>query len=349
MPLGKYVDTQADRVEESRRVWQVKYKVEKYLKKFPRKNALCVVHCGHINVNDGIVAVNRSVSGRVKLVGVSHCNRLWACPICAAIIQCKRAFQLRLCILDWCMSKNSCIMVTLTYRGDRQYKLDDLISRFGLARKYFFELRRVKEYFNSISIGRCYCLEMTVSDLNGWHVHVHILIFCIGRNVDEKEVKDTLYPIWYSCLLRVGLDCDYEHGVNVKSSMTCSEYVTKMSGELSLGNVVKVGRVNHFTPFQLVLDGSSWSDRMFGEYLDCTYRRNALVYSRNLKDYFGLNDMDEDVDVYKKKMDEEFSVCFRDYENLTYTQKAFLSSDVSKDEKIEYLLQNGIRPFDYDG
>ena len=64
MTLGKYGDMQANNVEKMRRVWEVKYRVEKFLKKFPRKNGLCVLHCGHFSCNEGIVTVSRAVQLR---------------------------------------------------------------------------------------------------------------------------------------------------------------------------------------------------------------------------------------------------------------------------------------------
>ena len=351
--LGKYGVLQAENVEKIRRSWQVKTLLEKYLCKHEKNGGLCVAYCGHVHKPKiagefSVIDFCRGDGGGVHVVGNVHCNRVWACPLCSCVIQCRRAEILRECIIDWCsIRKNSCMMVTLTYRGNKKYLLKDLIERFSLARKYFFEQRQVKEYFNRISLCRCYCLEMTVSDRNGWHVHVHILFFLFYRNVDSEDVKKFVYSIWYPCLVRVGLDCDYDHGVDVLSSMDYAEYITKMSGELSLGNVVKIGRTSHFTPFQLILDGSRWALSMFDEYYDSTFGRNALVFSRGMKKFFNVDDS-EDVNEYEKQMDVEFSLCNAEYENLTYVQKAFLASNVSKEEKMEYMIENNIRLFDLD-
>ena len=349
--LGKYGDIQANSVDRMSEIWRVKTLAVKALKKLGDRRFQSIIDCQAFSVRDlemvglesRIVDIYKSEYDNYKYIGLNTCKRIWCCPYCAMLASVVRGTMVRNAIYSWVTDgvrnvKDSLVLVTLTYKNSIED--DDLyIRKFANARKRFFENGSVKRYFEKFVLGRIYTLEFTVSDLNGFHIHVHILMFVFGSNVDVEEIKDFVYRYWYESLLKEGLECDYLHGVNVERSDDIKYYITKMSGEL-LGSVNKVGRVYHYSPFQLLTQwekkGDKWALDMFGRYVGMTYRIKNLVWSRGLKGFF---DVDTDCRVIRKKI---LSIFAKDYYRLDSVQKAFLVSKVDLQQKLEYLENIGI-------
>lgn len=351
MSLGKYGDTQASNVEKLSAIWHTKRLGEKALKDFDVKGVQsiknCCNVCANIEKDDEISSsvVIQKKGDSMSYNGVQYCKKVWGCCLCSSLVGAVRALEIRKAIFDWCGGGHSCLMVTLTCRHDSKMNLDFILMNLKTARKRFFENGTVKRLFNKIALGRVWVLELTDGIMNGWNVHTHNLYFCFEKV--KYDLKDEIYINWKKCLNSVGLDCDYEHGVDLLSTLDVSKYLTKFSSEISLGQVTKKGRYSRFAPFQLLNQwekGDEWALMEYRNYYLNTYGLKMLTWQRGLKKFFGLVE-EEEIEKYILKKENLFALNRKDFVNLDERKKGFLLSNASLDEKIDYLYELGIDPY----
>jgi hypothetical protein len=145
-------------------------------------------------------------------------------------------------------------------------------------------------------------LEVTWGYGNGWHPHLHVLLF-LDRNLAPDQLGSDLFAAWLPALERHGLSCDRVHGVDVKvASDSIADYVAKFgrqparrswgaADELAKAHV-KRGRGARSTPFDLlrwVADtGEALPAELFAEYAAVFKGRHQLQWSRGARRALGL-------------------------------------------------------------
>jgi ribosomal protein L37AE/L43A len=138
---------------------------------------------------------------RAGATGLRQCNKAWVCPTCAKAQQARDAETLHAANIGFRADDDhhEVYMVTITVPHNAGQELRDL--RTGITRAYQTshtgapELRR-RERFGVLSTVRR--LEVTAGP-NGWHPHIHALVFCRDKLTDEQ--KNSLIE-WY--FVRVG-------------------------------------------------------------------------------------------------------------------------------------------------
>jgi hypothetical protein len=269
--------------------------------------------------------------------GLQRCGNLHTCPVCSA-----KAGELRRKQLSAAMVKHvakggtTAYLLTQTFPHERcahgegekcEYCLDVLQEKFSKARARFQNSRQWKAFRKAKGvIGCCNSFEHTVSLENGWHPHVHMLIFCNKQAFDEGAPADNgdlnspaieaLCKLWCKILLDCGLGDQKKladmkrHALNVRGGEKAAEYIAKfghdercgMSAELAKSHA-KIGSVGfkwgdiHFTPFQLLLwaeQGDGWAVHRFRDYAKAIEGKRALTWSPDLKRTLGVLDVDEE-------------------------------------------------------
>jgi hypothetical protein len=205
------------------------------------------------------------------------------------------------------LAGGSVYMTTYTISHKRYDDLSDLLQRFLEARRKAKQGRRGQRLREHFQInGTVSVLEVTWSEANGWHPHVHELVFCMLPRMDEAGYEVEMRGAWESAAAREGLGMN-EHGFKLDRTYgAVGDYIAKfgrepakdghtwgVESEMTKGHI-KRGRLGeHLTPFGLLEAIEGGRDELrpvFTEYARCFKGRKQLTFSPNLKNYYNLEE-----------------------------------------------------------
>lgn len=300
--------------------------------------------CGHHGIlPDGNVAVKLSGTGtdrRAGFAGIATCGSTWACPVCSQKIATVRAADLAAAVLAWHESNGRVLMLTLTMRHRKGQRLADLWDSLSYAwgkvtsgrgwvadQAQFGTVipRTVKtgaskgEVRREQRIGFARVVETTHGD-NGWHVHVHALLFVSGGITDAgaATLADSMFGRWVPALTSKGLTApSLAHGVDVRlvgldDAMLLGDYFSKSvytaekaGWEVAGGSGKKAGRGNR-TPFQIladvVKDGDADDLALWWEWEKASHNRRQLTWSAGLRDFLALGTEKTDEEITEQEL-----------------------------------------------
>lgn len=312
----------ADRFELTRVAQSILYDKEKPAAEQKR---VCWCHRNIIGA-DTNVSVFRAVDGSsAHFAGVTTCGSVWHCPVCAAKVAEARRAELQQGMVAHVHSGGAAYLLTLTFPHEADHDLGDMLERFDKARQSWRNARKVKAILGAEGeagvAGSVSSLEVTVSMENGWHPHLHLLVFADRNGLGEisfdgtvrmdeeanlgSPAIDRLKAEWVRILRKVGLGDDskitwmMERALNVRGGEMAAEYIAKFgrderwgqSSELTrnhakIGKAGRSGEILHFTPFQLLAwasQGDGWAYHRFREYAEAFEGKRMLSWSRGLK------------------------------------------------------------------
>lgn len=285
------------------------------------------------------LCVSVAASGdRVKFGGLVICGSVWACPLCAAVIQEQRRKELVRAVAWAYHNGFQATMVTLTFPHQQDDGLSGLLERQALALRLFRKGRgwtRLKEF--SRYQGHIRSLELTHGD-HGWHPHTHELFF-IAADVDEQRFVDEIREQWESACVRAGLlDLNKlwqvlafrDFAVDVRFNCKDSDYIAKQDDSRKWGidhevakASTKAGRNSGIHPHGFLIRAGSGDRRaaeLFLEFLKAMHGKRQLVWSPRLKTLCGLDDVSDDQVVERVDLDEVL-LCLIDPGNWSRVQR----------------------------
>lgn len=240
---------------------------------------------------------------------LKRCGSAWLCAWCAHKITLERLDQINKALL---MSHTDYTPVLFTYtlRHDRDTALKFSLSlllesfRFMKQQRAWRETRdQVFQFSSSVR-----ALEITYGDANGWHPHIHEILFIPRSLIAEFGIADlqdeytrAMTQIhWLPALARCGGYADGAHGFDAKiGTGKIVQYLAKwghapmpanatekISFELARGQF-KSARLKSETPFSLLW---RWGDTdnprfsgLFREYADAIKGRNQFRWGNNAR------------------------------------------------------------------
>jgi hypothetical protein len=259
-----------------------------------------------------------SKHGTVSVSNLQTCGSVWHCPVCAAKITEKRRAEVQKAIADHQAAGGSVSFVTRTVP---HYRSDSLISLRNRFRKADAIYRANGSYKIIVKDKKCKgasikVFELTVSDSNGWHLHVHELYFhepdafrgvAVSLNPDYQEFlrsfEDGLYKHWRTAALDAGFEePSRAHGLQVQNGDFAAEYFAKygvepqggwgIDSELTKAHIKKAKK--GYSPFDLfkLYDDTKHPDLVpiLQEYAYAMQGQQQLIWSRGLKKRFGISD-----------------------------------------------------------
>lgn len=242
--------------------------------------------------------------------GLQVCGSVWHCPVCAAKIAERRRLELIAALSQHRGCGGGVMLLTLTVPHTRERKAFDTMSKLLSAYRKFGAGRfpwtsQILGYVGSIR-----ALEVT-HGRNGWHPHLHVLVFTDSSVCDLATLQTRLFQYWERVCNRVGLtNLSASHALRLDDGSKAGQYATKWgySEELTRAHV-KVGRSGSRTPWDLLRDyaaGDSDAGILFTEFAEAFKGRNQLVWSRGLKRRFDLTEFtDKQLAVEKTEADDE--------------------------------------------
>lgn len=137
--------------------------------------------------NNAAVEVRQGASGKRRAwwAGVFMCERQHSCPVCHAKRAAARAEELtRMQAGD---APGAWRMLTLTMHHHRGQKLAELAGLLMAAWRKTRRTRAVRVIFDRRVTASARCLEVTWSERNGWHPHLHIVLRTSEWTEEERE------------------------------------------------------------------------------------------------------------------------------------------------------------------
>ena len=232
---------------------------------------------------------------KVGIHGLQTCGSVWHCPVCSGRISEVRRREMNTALENARKQGLSVFLVTLTFRHSAGEPLAETLEALKVAAKSWREHRAFKRFRKAGLVGTIVATELTHGS-NGWHPHLHILVFWEGGKAEGQAALEALREPWLASLAgrgRTGMGAAYD----VQDGTQAGQYVAKWGAaeEMTLGNK-KEGKRAGRSPFQL-LDSAAFSrsDRaLFFEYGLAVKGRRQLVWTRGLKDRFGVDDVSDE-------------------------------------------------------
>ncbi len=264
-------------------------------------------------------------TGKASFGNLSMCGSVWHCPVCAAYITERRREELQRAVTEWAKRGGRIALMTLTFPHGINEPAQELIDKLARARARFFAERAFKEAMLDLgALGRVFALEITAG-ANGWHPHLHLLIFYRAKEDVALNRMECLRNYWAKCVRRAGLGETNEHGFDVRGGDFAAEYVAKFGKEPKSYLVwsaaheltkshIKRGKLSSLTPFDLLRlveaqTSVSIGDRtitpeiaagMFIEYAEAFHGRRQLTWSRGMREALGLDAEKTDAELAKE-------------------------------------------------
>jgi hypothetical protein len=301
--VSGYLDPQADNRVSRRHVRHAQREVLWAESRIER-----VRKCGRVPVTDhGHVAI-RDNGGVAHYTGLATCGSIWACPVCSAKIRNSRALDISVGAAKWDRAENSVYMITLTMPHDYGLPLAKLIPAIADGFRAVISGRAWVKLRAALGVaGTIRSMEVT-HGVNGWHPHLHVLVFIDGDPgaAGLAALAAHVRRVWARHITKAGYRLPNEHGVDIQRCASANEagqYIAKTQDGRSAGNEVargdmKSGRNGGRTPFE-ILDDFRWTGdgadlQLWHEYERATRGRQAIAWSKGLRELLGLADEQTD-------------------------------------------------------
>ena len=296
------------------------------------------------------------------------CGSHWICPICSETHANARKEELQRLLVLLAKHRIYAHMLTLTVPHRLGDSLEDTLSKLSKAKSELFK-KGLSEFEN---IGHITSVEVKYSAENGWHPHLHLIVFT-KQSYAEQEIKGTLGSMlngvgvlgyqqkiamrWQECCEKFGLrKPSLRHGVDLKRGYDDDEtshanelvnYILKeqLANEMTKGHT-KNGKFNtdSLTPFELALLAEGEEEDgcfavLFREYAKAIKGKNQAKKSPKLVAF--LKSIEEQEEVENDESLEELEPPKLVYE-LTEKEWRLLCADHERRGKFLVLIEQDI-------
>lgn len=242
--------------------------------------------------------------------GLATCGSVWACPLCAAVIQQKRRVELTK-LIQWAYASGYVpAMVTFTAPHTAFDSLADLRESMTDA---FRRLRGGKAWAGFKARygfdGLVRSTEVTYGQ-NGWHPHTHEIWLIKGMSeFDQVGFVQFVKERWAKVCMASGLLKSDDmikrwhfgiHAVDVRFGITDSDYLAKQDASRAWGvdhemasQSAKKAGPKGVHPHEFLIRREKGDGARFMEYIHAMKGASQLFWSRGLKAWVGIDDVDD--------------------------------------------------------
>jgi len=255
-----------------------------------------VAACGRCRIDaDQPVGLSRKQQadgeGAAAFSNLQSCGSVWLCPVCATKVRTGRAVEIERAVAGHLAGGGGLLVGALTVPHQR---FDDLARVLDVVKGSFRKAvsggawKKDREEFGVIGFIRA--VEITHGN-NGWHPHLHLLIFTerLLEPLERKALNERIFTRFARFVEREGLGkplATYNRLEAVKNAQAVSRYISKAVLEVGRFDV-KVGRVGHRTPFQILYDMGQTGDMedlaLWHEFERAIPGTSSIRWSRGLK------------------------------------------------------------------
>lgn len=264
-----------------------------------------IQYCGYsLTANDSTpVNLCKGKSGSIYFNGIANCGGYWRCPVCAVkISEHKKEFLSKL-IIEHQKKGLKVGFLTLTVRHKKteplKKSLDKLLKnyrQFQMSR--FFQKSKAENGF----IGQVKTLEITWSEDNGWHPHLHLLYFYNSDSyVNAQSFQMDVISRWFKFKDNNGLLKAQNQQV---LNSDISDYVAKydITSEMTKGQIKGSKGLTPFTALgKLCLgDFETFEEKrrlyaLYTCYVEQTFGKHFVNVSNSIRELYKefLEDIDK--------------------------------------------------------
>lgn len=274
----------------------------------------CWCHRSIRNKGETVWIYRNEAGTSARFSGVSTCGSVWHCPICAAKVTEARRKELDLALTGWVKHGGRVELLTLTFPHEADMPLAELMAKFAKALQSFKNSKGYKAVTAAAGrAGNIRSLETTWGE-NGWHPHVHELVFLSGE-LSDADV-DALSGLWVRSLIKAQLATTADLGnmlakvdpektgqargciaLTLQDGQYAADYIAKFGHDSAWGASSemtkphsKAGAVGdgsaHYTPFQLLAWAENGDERaaaLFREFAAAFEGKRMLSWSPKLR------------------------------------------------------------------
>jgi hypothetical protein len=257
--------------------------------------------CGSTYGQGDVIVCDSPESATAWLSNVQHCHSN-ICPRCAREKAVTDTMSARAATAAHTEAGGAFLLVTYTLRHSRADRLSNLMKSLRDAKQKFKKRKAYKDAMEMFGrVGDIQAVEVNYSGVNGWHPHMHDLVFISGghdRDVIES-VEARLASVWVDVLESCGAGALEDYGFNVQyiegAAEAAAAYVAKIGGIYAevAGGAFKSGRKEEsIHPFQLL--DSTYDDLgaalLWDEYVEAMSGVHMFEFSHNgIKQKYGVD------------------------------------------------------------
>lgn len=237
----------------------------------------------------GVALFRRPDRATGRLGNLCVCGQSLVCPVCSPRVAMRRANEVREAAEKWLMSGGALAHITLTAPHKKGSSLADEVEWWSQTWTRAFINGRASVALRSQRAGYVNGFEATWSDLNGWHVHRHLLFFHrYGLDVEAHRRR------WLSQLGDRWSPSAEKHAFSCEPVVlgTLAMYCSKIGAEIALGTTKEAN-----TPLSLLAaaaeTGSPCPQWIEAVATVAKRKISVLRWSRGLKSVFGLDEETE--------------------------------------------------------
>lgn len=287
--------------------------------------ALRVSECGRKRISELVQL--RSSADSAGLGGVSTCGSVWACPMCSAKVAQTRSDEVQDTIRAWQARGGSVVLATFTlaHRVTTPLRVswDAVGDGWAAVRNGSGWVKDSRDFGIG---GYCRVIEVTRSWRNGWHPHVHVLLFVQGAPTPAEceALRSRLFSRWSARLARDGFKTQefdkrgHAVGVDVRVASAhdvayLADYLTKfgyvpkgsaepgetswtLAREVSRGDL-KQGRKGSRTPWEILEEAASGHKgdrRLWHEWESASKGRRQYAWALGFRESLNLAELETD-------------------------------------------------------
>ena len=234
--------------------------------------------------------------------GLVVCGSVWTCPVCAAKISERRRLELKQAFDKQKDNGGYVALLTLTIRHKKTDRLKDTLKKFSDALNKFRSGKRYQKLRERMNmIGSIRDFEITYSEKNGFHPHIHLALFYLNA-VDLREIEKEMYELYSKACEKFGLSTLRGIGLDLQSGDQANDYLAKygtwsLEQEMSKSHIKK-GKMGSYTPFDFLRatlhdDDDKWL-KLFKEYAEALKGKTQLFWSPGLKKHFAIGEKSDE-------------------------------------------------------
>ena len=289
-------------IKDKQKYKKLRYKTHSVIQKIMSHahgtNRVCNCLKKRIDSKEGVGVTYNQQFKSASYSNVQLCGSKWVCPICSEIAANAKKEELKQDLVLLEKSGFFAHMLTLTVPHSRHDALEDTLKKLGTAKSKLF-----KDGLALENHGHITSLEVKYSSENGWHPHLHLIVFTDKRYEQDvvEKVEKEIGLQWQKYCKSVGLrKPSLKHGVDLKrgygdkkhNADELIDYVLKdeLASEMTKSHT-KNGRYNKdsVTPFQLALLAEGDEEKspfaiLFREYAKAIKGKNNSKKSPKLSD-----------------------------------------------------------------
>lgn len=245
---------------------------------------------------------------------VATCGSVWACPLCATIIQNRRRPEVQQ-LVDWAYAQGYQVtMITFTF----PHKSFDRLKGMLVNQAYAFKTLREGNQWTKFKarnglIGFVRSLENTYGE-NGWHPHTHELWITKGMTPASRgHFEAAIRNRWKHACIKAGLLDETSksqtfafdlHAVDIRYEVSTSDYLVKQDNSRKWGVDAEMtaqaskkapdGVTPTIHPHEFLIRQQDGDDARYREYVTGMHGKRQLYWSRGLKEMCGLKEVSDE-------------------------------------------------------